>query len=221
MIQQYLFKTDLFYLIDVLEKKSDFVLYKKGQLIYCEGSTPIGIHFVREGKVKITKTGSDSKEQILRIVSQEQILNLADFVSNTKYSTSAVALEDTTVMFVPKIEFWNTLMEEHQLYQDLMIMLSTDLKEAEMKITDIAYKPVRGRLADALILLDKKSEKRNEPSMNLSISRSDLACLVGTAKETVNRLVSEFRNERLIKTEGNKIIILNQNGLNMISKMYE
>ncbi len=100
------------------------------------------------------------------------------------------------------------------------MLLSLDLKEAETKITDLAYKPVRGRLAGALIYLTNKFSENTTEVPNISITRSDLACFVGTAKETVNRLLSEFRNEHLVETTGTKINILNFKGLNTLNNLY-
>ena len=211
-----------FQVMNIIKDKSDQLQFKKGQLIYCEDNTPLGVYFVFKGKVKISKIGSDGKEQILRIATPDDMLSYSDLVSNTKYSTSANALEDTTLLFVSKQEFWNIIRTQRQLLENFVLQLSLDLKQAETKIADLAYKPVRGRLADALIALTNKFNKQPiMGSIGVSISRADLACFVGTAKETANRLLSEFRNEHLISTEGTKINILDMEGLKLVSNMYK
>lgn len=209
-----------FRVIDLLEDEVDHLVYRKGQVIYCEGSTPLGAYFVYEGKVKTSITGSDGKEQILRISSSGDMLSYANLLSGTKYTTWARTLEDSTLLFVPKDDFWNFITQQQQLFAEFVMLTSRDLLQAETRIADLAYKPVRGRLADALISLARKfrGEELNIPT--LSITRSDLACFVGTAKETVNRLLSEFRNESLIETEGSRISILNMDGLRKISRLY-
>jgi len=209
-----------FQIMDIEEDKSDHLQYKKGQLIYCEDSTPLGVYFVQKGSVKISKVGCDGKEQILRIVTADEMMGYVDMVSNSRYSSSAKALEDTTLLFIPKQEFWTTLKKQRQLFENFILLLSDDLKEAELKIADFAYKPVRGRLADALVYLNKKFNKKQNEVKAISISRFDLACFVGTAKETINRLLSEFRNEKIISTDGTKINILEVNELDRLSKMY-
>lgn len=221
MLQDYQLAADHpLQIMDIEEDKSDHLQYKKGQLIYCENSTPLGVYFVQEGSVKISKIGCDGKEQILRIVTSNEMMGYVDMVSNSRYTTSAKTLEDTTLLFIPKQEFWSTLKKQRQLFENFVLLLSDDLREAEEKIADLAYKPVRGRLADALIYLFKKFNKENKPKKAISISRFDLACLVGTAKETINRLLSEFRTEKIVTTEGTKINILEIEGLNRLSKMY-
>lgn len=207
---------------DAAESKSDYLEFKRGQLIYCEGSTPLGVYFVRKGKVKMSKMGSDGKEQILRIVTPEEMLSCSDLISDSRYSTSAKALEDTTLLFIPKLEFWKMLRQEQKVLEQFVLLLSSDLKMAETKIADLAYKPVRGRLADALIFLSEKYNHDNKKNdkIKVSIKRSDLASFVGTAKETVNRLLSEFRSENIIETDGHDIAIVNMQKLNHLCGLY-
>ncbi|MHB1278334.1 MAG: Crp/Fnr family transcriptional regulator [Bacteroidia bacterium] len=209
-----------FRIMDIIPGISDHLEYKKGQLIYCEGSTPLGIYFVQEGMVKIYKLGSDTKEQIVRIATPEEMLSYVDLISNIRYTTSARALENTVLLFVPKQEFWKTIKEHMPLFENFVLLLSMDLRQAEDKITNLAYTPVRGRLADALITLEQKFHKDQKMPAYVSLTRSDLACFVGTAKETVNRLLSDFRHEGLVSTEGTKINILNLPGLIRVSNMY-
>lgn len=209
-----------FKVMDVMQDRSDLLKVKKGQVIYMEGSTPLGAYLVQQGKVKISKIGSDGKEQILRIAVPEEMLTYTDLISNARYTTSAKALEDTTLLFVPKNEFWSTLRANANLFEEFLILVSNDLNRAEQNITSLAYKPVRGRLADALLALGKKLNSVGDGPQSIFISRYDLACYVGTAKETVNRLLSEFRNENLVSTNGTEIIIDNLRGLMHISKMY-
>ena len=158
----------------------------------------------------------------MRIATPGEMLSYTDLISNTRYTTSAKALEDGSLLFIPKQDFWNTMKEQNKLYEQFVQMLSKDLTEAEERITDLAYKPVRGRLADALVSLAKKFNKNEHlGNMSIHITRSDLACFVGTAKETVNRLVSEFRKEQIITTEGTRINIVNLQKLKSISRLYE
>ena len=199
--------------------KLDMLFFKKGQVIFSEGSTPLGAFFLKKGKVKISKTGSQGKEQIIRIVTQREFLSHTDLFTNSRYSTSAKALEDSYLLFISKQEFWEMLREQNHLFEQLLHQISLDVKSVEGKIVDLAYKPVRGRLADAILDLDKKFNE-DTGQHYVFITRADLASYVGTVKETVNRLLSEFRNERLIATNGTRINLLDINGLNRICKMY-
>lgn len=202
-----------------ISDKLDALFFKKGQVIFSESSTPLGAYFLKKGKVKITKTGSLGKEQIIRLVTQKEFLSPTDLFTNSKYSTSAKAMEDSYLLFISKQEFWDMLRDKNHLFEQILQQISLDVKCIEGKIVDLAYKPVRGRLADAILDLDKKFNE-DSGQHNVFITRADLASYVGTVKETVNRLLSEFRRERLIATNGTRIILLDIHGLNRICKMY-
>ena len=172
----------------------DVLFFKKDQVIFSERSTPLGAYLLKMGKVKISKTGSMGKEQIIRIITQIEILGHTDLFTNSRYSTSAKALEDSYLLFISKHEFWDMIRDNNHLCEQLLQQISLDVNCIEAKIVDLAFKPVRGRLADAILDLDKKFNE-DTGQHNIFITRADLASYVGTVKETVNRLLSEFRNE--------------------------
>lgn len=203
-----------------LSEQADTLRFKKGQYIYCEHSTPLGAYFIQDGKVKITHKGSSGKEKVLRIDTANDILGYADMLDNRTYSSSAVALEDTTLYFIPKGDFMAHLKEHRLLHEQLLIKLSKDLLSAQSLIPKMAYKPVRGRLADALMELSDKLKEKDGQLPCIYISRADLAGYVGTAKETVNRLLSEFKKEKLITTKGKCICLLNYDRLSWVSNIY-
>jgi CRP-like cAMP-binding protein len=97
-------------------------------------------------------------------------------------------------------------------------MLSNDLVEKEEQLIRLAYNSVRKRVADALLLLQNRYKKENnESNFSISISREDLATLVGTAPETISRTLSDFKEEKLVDLKGSTLTILNTKGL---EKMY-
>lgn len=203
-----------------LRARADYLFYKKAQLIYQEGSTPLGAYFVENGSIKITKLGSSGKEQILRIVTNGELLCLSDLFSQSRYWNSAKALEDSSLLFISKKDFWEVLKEDDQIFRNLLQQLALNIRKGNEKVVDLAYKPVRGRLAEALLSLESKFSIHGREPQQVAISRADLAGYVGTVKETVNRLLSEFRSEKLISTQGTRIKISDPNGLERISKMY-
>jgi CRP-like cAMP-binding protein len=92
-------------------------------------------------------------------------------------------------------------------------------------MTSLAQKPVRERLAEGLIILDDLFNGKNvchatNDEHSISLTREDLANIVGTATETVIRLLSEFKEERLIETNGRKILLIDREGLQKAAKNY-
>lgn len=196
--------------------EADLLRFRKGQIIYMEGSTPIGLYVVKSGRIKITRLSSYGKEQIIRVAGKGEWISSTDLILESRYTTSAKSMEDSVLLFVPKHDFWNLLAENaNHVCSTFLFLVSRELRRAESKITGLAYKPVRERLAEALIELSDGAEKEI-PSV--SISRNDLACYIGTAKETANRIISSLREEGLISTEGTRIYLLKPEALKVISR---
>jgi CRP-like cAMP-binding protein len=196
--------------------------YQKGQQIFQEGSAAIGLHCVNQGKIKITKTSGEGKEQITRLVKAGDMLGFQSVVAETKYTTSAVALDDCVVCFIPRSDFFRVWQSNTQFSTSLMQMMAKALGAAEVQMLHLAYKPVRERLAEALLLLVHTfGEQGSNTPFSMSVSREDLASLVGTAKETAIRLLSEFKDAGIIATRGSQLTILDMKGLSQIAALYD
>ncbi|WP_158611340.1 Crp/Fnr family transcriptional regulator [Mangrovimonas spongiae] len=205
--------------LDLIENK-DTLIFKKGQIIYFEGSSPQGIYLIEQGKVKVTKTSCSGKDFITHIASKGDILSYGDLSLDTRHSCSGIAMEETIIYFIYKRDFQEALHNHPELLEGFFQQLVNHIRELESKACSIAYKPVRGRLAEALLYLAKKFNNSNKVTLSVTITRKDLAELIGTARETVNRLLSEFRHDRYIKTEGLTIHIINTKALQKTSEMY-
>ncbi|MBC5773529.1 Crp/Fnr family transcriptional regulator [Pontibacter sp. KCTC 32443] len=206
---------------DVSAAKSCFT-FKKGQVIFHEGTRPAGLHCINSGKVKVTKMGSDGKEQIIRLAKPGDVVGYRALMADSNYSASAVALDDAVVCFIPKSQFMDLIATNVDFSSGLMKLFSRALGEAEERMVQMAYKPVRERLAEALLLLQKTyQQQEGDNKFTISISREDLASIVGTAKETTIRLLSEFKDENIITTKGSSITILAPDKLFKICHLYD
>ena len=184
--------------------------YKKGQIIFHEGSRPLGIYCVNRGKIKLVKLGEDGKEQILRLIKPGDLMGYRALLSGDRYSASAVVMEDSGICFIPKELFMGVLQKDGVLSMEIMKLLSDDLRKAETSITHLAQKPVRERLAEALLFIKETyGFEEDGKTIDLKITREELANIVGTATETTIRLLSELKNEGVLQLEGKKIAILN------------
>ena len=195
--------------------------YKKGQVIFNEGGHPLGLFCVNDGKVKIEHTGQDGKEQIVRMAKGGDVLGYRALLSSERYNASAVALDDTDVCFIPKDSFFGVLKSNPNLSLEIIKMLSTELRKAEQSITDLAQKPVRERMAEALLFLKETyGFEGDEATINVVLSREDIANLVGTATETAIRLLSEFKKDGIVESAGKKIKIIDNEKLVKTANVY-
>lgn len=196
--------------------------YQRGQQIFQEGNPATGLHCVKQGKIKITKTSGEGKEQITRLAKDGDMLGFQSVVAETKYTTSAVALDDCVVCFIPRADFFRVWQANTQFSTALMQMMAKTLGAAEVQMLHLAYKPVRERLAEALLLLVHTfGEAGPAGTFNLSVSREDLASLVGTAKETAIRLLADFKDAGIIATRGSQFTILDMNALSQVAALYD
>ncbi|MFA5404737.1 MAG: Crp/Fnr family transcriptional regulator [Ignavibacteria bacterium] len=200
-----------------LNKNCNF--YKKGQVIFFEGNYPDGLFCIREGKVKVFKIGSTGKEQIIRFAKNGDALGYRALLVGEIYSASASALEDSHICFIRKETVFELFKSNHNFSLSLLKLLSRDLEDVENKMVKLAQKPVRDRLAEALLILKETYGTDKQGNINISLSREDFASIVGTATETVIRLLADFKKENLISTKGKKIKILDIDGLVKISKL--
>lgn len=192
--------------------------YKKGQYIFTENSYPLGLYCINSGKVKLTTQGVTGKEQILRLLKDGDVAGYRSLLSNEKYHCSAVALEDCSICFIPKQDFYTLLKENSKFSFEMMKLLAENLRHAEEQITSLAQKNVRERMAEALLFFKATyGIDEHDNSINYNFSREEIADFVGTSTESAIRLLSDFKKEKLINLEGKKIIILNQNKLAHVS----
>ncbi len=169
-------------------------VYKKRELLFEEGDFPRYLFFVKRGKVKVFKTNEDGKEYIINLFKAGEFVGYVDLIKDSKYSESAAALEETEVSLIPKEDFQTLLTGNRDVASQLIKMLANNVSEKEEQLLHLAYNSVRKRVADAIILLSDK-----EGTQEISILRDDLARIVGTAKESVIRMLTEFKEDGYIE----------------------
>jgi CRP/FNR family transcriptional regulator, polysaccharide utilization system transcription regulator len=195
--------------------------YKKGEDIYHEGSKATGLYCLVEGKVKVYRQSNDGREHIMRFALPGEFIGLKALITGNNHTSSAGALEDSVVCFINNFDFLQLMVKYPEFTRNLIVSLSRILGEAENKMTSLAQKPVRERLAETLIFLDKSFKLNpSDPARSyLNLSRNDLANIIGTVPETVIRLLSEFKDEKLITIKGRKIFLKNSQELSRIARM--
>ena len=206
--------------VDALNFEKDFRHYKRGDILYQEGNRISGFFCIHSGIIKVFKTGFDGKEQIIRFAKKGDIIAYRSVLSNELACTSAKVIEDCQVCFIPS-EILTSFIKTNPSYAlELLKLACHELGEANSFITDIAQKTVRERLAEVLLFLVNDFGLDNDSFLNISLTREELANIVGTATESVIRLLSEFKSDKLVELNGRKIKILNTKGLEKISNVF-
>ncbi len=207
--------------ISCISQNKTCTRYKKSQVVFHEGTRPQGVYHIHRGRVKIYKTGVEGKDQIIQILKSGDLMGYRAMLSEEQYPVSAETLEETTLCFIPKTDFMKALSSDQRFAKSIIKSLSQDLSNMADHLTTLAQKPVRERLAGALTMListyDLDAIEGDSDGINLT--REDLANMVGTATETLIRLLHDFKEENLIETQGRKIFIKNQEKLFKVANL--
>ncbi|WP_214226196.1 Crp/Fnr family transcriptional regulator [Pedobacter sp. B4-66] len=183
--------------------------YKKGEIVFKEGMVPSGIYYIHSGKVKKYKKGPTEKEQIIYVANKGELIGYHALLAEERHQDSAAVLEESSISFIPKEDFLEVLQRSPQFAISLLKALSHEFTVFANNISAFSDASAVERLAIALIVFREKSKIGliEGQQIVIDISRSDLAAIVGIAKENVIRLLKEFKSEGIITTQGRKIWI--------------
>lgn len=193
---------------------------KKGQTLFIEGGRPNGVYCIHKGRIKIYKRGSEGKEQILYLCSTGDMVGYNALISNNTYTLSAEVMEDSYICFIPKEDFMDGI-KESDAFRDILLktICQQEALLAQM-VTGLAQKSVRQRLAAALVMLNDAYDDDESDANEIGLSREELANIVGTATESVIRLLNDFKEENLVTTNGRKLIVQETEKLRQIANIY-
>ena len=210
--------------LEQIESSKTCNMYKKGQRLIQEGTRPLGVYCIKSGKVKVSKLGQQGKEHITAILKDGDLVGYRAMLSDSLYHVSVEALEEVIACHIPREEFLKSFHDDKVLNSTLIRDLSNEVISLTSVITDIAQKPVRERTAATLVLLDSvySNGNGNQDANNseINLTRESLANMVGTATETLIRIIHDFKEEELITTNGRKIAIQDLKALQRIGGIY-
>jgi CRP/FNR family transcriptional regulator, polysaccharide utilization system transcription regulator len=207
---------------DLLSDRKGDNFYKKGQVIFYEGNHANGLYCVFNGKVKLSKLGSDGKEQIVRFSKTGDVIGYRALLGDEPYQATATAMEDAHICLLSKEKFFQLMSENPKLSLSVIQLLSKDLKSAEQLLLDVAQKSVKERVAEALVLLKNTfGYQEDQQTLNVLLTRSEIADMVGSTTETTIRTLSQLSDEGVVSLSGKKILIKDIKKLLYYSNAYD
>lgn len=192
--------------------------FKKNQIIYAEHEEPEMLWCLLKGKVKMYKSGIGDKVQILRLYRPVQYFGYRAYFAREPYVSSASAFEPSTLGSLPMEIVDDLIHKNNDLAMFFIHELSRNLGGSDTKIVNLTQKHIRGRLADALLLLVDNYGLEDDGLLKIFMSREDLANLSNMTTSNAIRTLATFVNEKLLVVDGRKIKILNPAQLRKISK---
>lgn len=185
---------------------------KRKQIIYYEGEPPNAIYLILTGTVKTIKIAEDGREFMLAVYGPDDYFGITALLAGEEYKETAEALDDCTICSLPKDIVDQFVYKYPDVAEKFIKILAGNLSQYQDQLLELAYHSVRKRLAELLIRLHGK----NNGVRHMELSRDNLAAMAGVAAETVSRILSDFKNEKLIDKRAEKIIILDAERLEQL-----
>ncbi len=192
---------------NIVQKVMEPVSFKKGAMLFYEEGISTGVFLLVEGKAKIYKTGVDSKQQIFYIYKKGDLIGYHALLCNERYEDSCEAIIDCKTMFISADNFLNLMEQIPSLKQSLIQNMSHEFGVLVNTITVLAQKSLRVRFALYLLILDQRFNSDSSENMGITLSREDLSNIIGTARESLGKLLKEFREEGLISVKKRTIFV--------------
>jgi CRP/FNR family transcriptional regulator, dissimilatory nitrate respiration regulator len=184
---------------------------EKGEALFAEGADATGFYLAAEGKIKIYKLSLEGKEQILHIFGPGEVFGEVPVFAGGRFPAHAEALDAGRVLFFPKEDFIGLVHREPSLALNMLGVLSVRLRRFTHLIEDLSLKEVPGRLAAYLLFLSERGE--GAETLELDITKAQLASLLGTIPETLSRILARMSRDEIINVEGRTIRVLNRRAL--------
>ncbi|TGE24817.1 response regulator [Hymenobacter aquaticus] len=178
---------------------------RKKHDIYLEGDEPTRVYFVKSGRVKTVKATAGGKELITGLYGAGEFFGYLPLLQQTAHSDSAVAVDDSELVYIPRDDFAQ-LLRNPTVGQQFIRLLAGRVAEREEQLLGMAYNSIRRRVADTLLRMHEQAA--GSPGAAIYLSRDDMAALVGTAPESLIRTLSEFKNDGLIELTPKNIRVL-------------
>src|SRR5437773_840927 len=187
-------------------------IYSKKQVVYAESKRPRFLYYIKSGKVKGYKTNDNGKEYITDLYSEGDFLGYPALIEDRNYDDTAVALEESEIVQIPKDDFQNFIYGDITVATKFIRIITQNVKDKEERLLNLAYSSLRKRVSKALVDINSKFNTDGQ-SRPIEISREDIAQYVGTATESLIRTLSDFKSEKLIEIRDGKIVISNPDKL--------
>ncbi|MBI3754571.1 MAG: Crp/Fnr family transcriptional regulator [Deltaproteobacteria bacterium] len=183
--------------------------HKKKDVIFVEGGPCPGFYVVKSGRVKLLKTSKDGKEQIIKILQPGELLGMETFYNGKRYGNTAMAMDDCELCFIEKNAFFRIIEGHPSIAKKIIIALSKELDHAYSKIGSMGLMNAREKMAHLLYTLSKEYgvAENGKIKLNLSLSRLEIAEILGITQETAIRLLKSFKDDGIIEIKRKEIII--------------
>lgn len=189
--------------------------YRRGRIIFVEGEPGEAVFFLREGRIKISKQTEDGREQILHFIHPGEMFAEVVLFDGGDYPATAEAVEDSRVGMIRNSDMERITLGSPGIALGILRIMSKRLRMAQKQINDLALMDTSRRMASTLMFLAAEQGVSCEKGIviDMSLTNQDLANMIGTSRETANRILSDMRRQKALQVENRQIIIIDMKKL--------
>lgn len=188
--------------------------YKKGQLIFYQGDPAEALFVVIEGRVKVVVVSEEGAEMLLVTLQPVDVFGELALIDGEARSASAETLEPTKLLVLTRATFLRALQESPAMTESLLRSLGAVLRRLTEQAADLVFLDLHGRVAKLLIgLADKDGGSDNVIELDLHLTQSDLANMVGGSRQSVNQILRSFERRGYVEVHGRKLILKDPDSL--------
>src|ERR1700740_528306 len=201
--------------LEEMEKVKYASAYPQGAVLFVEGQSARGIYIICSGRVKLSTTSRDGKTLILRIAQPGEVLGLHATVSGRPYEFTGETLQSCQLDFVRREDFLRFLQNHGEACLNAAQHLSQNCQSAYEMIRSLGLShSVSEKLARLVLEWASDGETTKDGiRIKISLTHEEIAQLIGTSRETVTRVLSEFREKKLAQLRGSTLMVLDRQGL--------
>jgi CRP/FNR family transcriptional regulator len=189
--------------------------FRKNQILFVEGMPATTLYFVLSGRVKVYRSTTDGREQILHLVKSREPVAIVPFFDRGPYPATAEVIEDGELIYLAAADFDRITDQYPFIMRDILKVFARRLRQAQETIASLGLRDAQSRVAN---LLHQLAHQHGTPTdagvqMDLDLTRQDLGSFVGVSRETTTRILNQFKKEGLIDINGTLITLRDENGL--------
>ncbi|MCL4484365.1 MAG: Crp/Fnr family transcriptional regulator [Bacteroidetes bacterium] len=205
--------------MSVLKSNCTVTRFRKNDFIFMEGDAPVGMQYLKEGKVKMIKEGISGREQIIRMFADNGLISYRSLLAGEPHNGTAIAIEDSEIVTIPPDILYHVLLKNSNFSLALLKDLALELGHSNYRTVSLTQKHIRGRLAESILFLKGKyGFEDDNQTLKVYLSREDLASLSNMTASNAIRTLSTFAGEKIIAMDGRKIKITDLSKLEKVSK---
>ena len=191
-------------------------VYPKGSVLFVEGESARGVFMLCSGRVKLTTSSSEGRTLIVGILEPGEVLGVSASVLNTPYEVSAETLEPAQVNFINREDFMRLLTSHADASMRAAQLLSTTVQTAQREIRSLGLSQTTSEKLARLILNwchDRGEETAKGTRVQVLLTHEEIAQMIGTTRETVTRILSEFKRNHHLEVKGANFFVPEASGL--------